>query len=289
MNKFPVNNAQVKGMICNYLDNPVNKRISFAVRTYAGQNAAKEPQYKFINVSIPPTKYEEFKKNMDKFQEIQGDKKNPLVQISGVAQFKQNTAANGVVHQNISIVANGDMSQKNERFNFPVTDQELDAFKKQNTVTNSNSIQIRANLAADPVIHTNKTTGQNFANISIAHNYTDQQENKKVMFANVVIPTSEMHQLKTASFEKGTPIFLTGTMQPKDRKNDSGQSVYEFKIITKHLALDSSKNITTKKAAEAVMEVAGITQKGERQKAAEKAIEGIQPKKSKDKDTGLSK
>lgn len=276
MEKFPVNQAQVAGLVTRAVFNDETNRVNVTVKA--------NDQY--LNVLISgEERYNNFKESFNKSLSNLGtrtvenvEKQNyPLLKITGEALFHTNEIS-GTKHKNYTIVASGKLDQKNEKFFLTETKEQQDEFRKEhhsNNVTN-NTLSIRGVIASEPKTIT--TDKGSFITMSVAHNYL-QNDVAKTSFADVVLPSTIASEFNKANYQKGSPILLEAKPQMISYEK-AGVKVFSFNLITKGIQHDLTNATTVKKASESINKVADITKTKERKDVAENEISALKGKKS---------
>jgi single-stranded DNA-binding protein len=252
--KFPVNRATVAGLVINEIDNAEQKRSNVKIATKIGNK-----DY-IVNVLFSGKQYDELKsQNLDI-----SDK--PLLLVEGQGHFSSTEDKNGTKHQNFSIIAN--------KFEAAVTEEQKSEFRKEHNSNNKENFQLKVRCDLSKDIE-NK---DGFAVTSIKHTYM-QNDERKSMFANVVIPKDIAAALSSSKMEKGTPVFLTAVPQNKSYENKQGNTAYTFSLITQQITADLTKTVSINKAEKAIDELASEinskTKKNEKEEKVEAAKEKL--------------
>lgn len=265
---FPVNQATLAGLVVRETFNDKQNRANVTLLV----NTGKEP--KFVNVLISgKERYANFKNNFEAaLKELGTNEKGqvkPCMFVTGQAYFSSNTPEGAQsAHQNYTLIATGNLKENTESFQLTSNKVELDQFRSEYNSQNPsiNHVSIRGRLTANPILIEGKNGP--FYKMSIAHHYNVNDQETKTMFANVVVPSSLMDQMKQANPEKGTAILLSGKIQPVTYPKGE-ETVHSFNIVTTALQRDLTNTTTVKKAAESIDKVAAVVNKKERLQEAE--------------------
>lgn len=290
--KFPVNSASVAGVIQRIYQDKKNNRINATIMSNDGGSSSRS---KFINVYISgKEKCTAFMKQYTASLKELGTKPGtgekegqevpikPCMHVTGPAHFNTFKNKEGNTNQSYSLIASGEF-KKSDTFWLTANADEMKAFRQEFNQNNSkvNDVEMRVRLAAPPEVkeYTEQSSGETktFMVVNVAHNYKDDNESKKTgedvyksMWANLVIPNSKLSEMKALNLEKGSPILLTASVQPKRYKNSDGKSIDTFSLISKSMHMDMSKTVELKTATNAIDKVAEKTKKAERVKEADK-------------------
>lgn len=262
--KFPVNQATLAGLVVREAFNDEKHGANVTLVVTDG----KEPKY--LNVLISgKERYENFKKSFESaLKELgsndQGKQVKPCMFVTGNAFFSSNKTDKGI-HQNFTLLATGDLSKNDDSYVLTANSKELQEFRTKFHQNNPdiNNVNVRGNVSSAEIQTLQGQKGE-FYKFSIAHNYIKSDESTGVMYANVIVPSSQATQMKQAALEKGSPVLFNGKVQPLSYQNAQGNKVYSFNLIAQSIQRDHSKSTSVKKAAEAIDKVAEVPKKKER-------------------------
>jgi single-stranded DNA-binding protein len=279
MQKFPVNQATVAGLVTRAVFNEEANRANVTVAVNDGNSV------QYTNVLISgEEKFKNFKNHFENALENLGKKEDgkqlyPLMAVKGEAFFSVNEN-NGVKNQNYTLIASGSLSDSSsENFKLTKSTIEMEDFRKNYNSKNSgnNELHIRGVIASDP--KTIENAKSNFVTLSIAHNYLQDNKDQKSMFANVVVPTNIAKGFLKAGYVKGSKILLQAKPQSSSYLNKDGNKVYTFNLVTSSINHDLNNATTLKKAIESIEMVAGTSKAADRSKAAKNAIDNLKQEK----------
>lgn len=273
--KFPVNQTKVAGRIKTMVDNDEERRMNAIVECFVDGVPYD------VNVLFSGKHYEAFKKEKERFfDNPENFGKKPQINVQGEAFFSKHTIGE-ITHQRFSVIAAS-------KFEISKTKEEIERFEKVHTAHNPENLQlqIRAKLAND--VNLKGDPGKEYGVTSIKHTYMrDNMPN--TMYANVVIPQKLISAIKTAEYQKESPILLTCT--PKNtRYEKNGETVYSFTLVAKSISHDIAQRVGVDKAKEGIERTAeqinSRTTLEEKSKIVKEEIDRLKspPK----KDTGMS-
>ena len=157
MDKFPVNQGHVAGLITKATFNEEAKRVNLAVLTTNGD------KQQFMNVLISgEERYNNFKKDFEIAKVNLGTRQNdknetkqnfPLIKITGEAFFSVNTH-NEIKNKNYTLIASGNLEERTDKYFLTTTPEQVTEFRKTHNSfsVDNNVLQIRGTIASEPKI-----------------------------------------------------------------------------------------------------------------------------------------
>lgn len=158
-----------------------------------------------------------------------GYKKGDFIEAEGKASFfsYQKEGVEGMNYGN-KIIAN----------NIQKLEAGVKPFQKHN-----NYIELKGNLTKDPEIKV-LPSGQEIANISVAHNYKVKDKEDQVMFVNATIFNEKtVDAIKKSTMEKGSTISLKGSVEPSTYIDKNQNNRYSVSIYSNFVQLNKSKEV----------------------------------------------
>ncbi len=158
-----------------------------------------------------------------------GYKKGDFIEAEGKASFfsYQKEGVEGMNYGN-KIIAN----------NIQKLEAGVKPFQKHN-----NYIELKGNLTKDPEIKV-LPSGQEIANISVAHNYKVKDKEDQVMFVNATIFNEKtVDAIKKSTMEKGSTISLKGSVEPSTYIDKNQNNRYSVSINSNFVQLNKSKEV----------------------------------------------
>jgi single-stranded DNA-binding protein len=248
--KFPVNKGSVAGVIQRVGFNNETSRATVHVLTTSGKDHKGKDHNAYLDVLISgKERYENFKLAYSDAVINLGEQK-PLMAISGKGMFTINEYE-GKTHKNYTLLGAGKLDGKNDDYCLATTPEEIADFRKVYHSSNSknNSLDIRCIISQDPKVIKGKSG--DFVALSVVHNYTNAQKEEAAQFADVVIPSKHMAQMRQGNFKKGDSILLTGHVQPKSyTKEGDDKKTFTFTLVSDSIQHSMQNTVSSKTVQE---------------------------------------